>query len=643
MGASLDSEINASALALGVEQFSRWREKVSSAIADFARWLEAVDLMTSETEQQLLRVFEQVESDRLSLAFVAEFSRGKSELINALFFSQFDERIVPSGSGRTTMCPTEFFWDGRSIPSIRLLPIETRASDTSLSDYRNTPAAWHVFEFDPSDSASIKAAIAKVCETRFVPLEEAHSYGLASSTEEMRSGLNVVEIPRWRHAIVNYPHPLFLQGLRIIDTPGLNALGSEPELTNSLLPSAHALLFLLGMDTGVTASDLDIWRTSVRPGQLCYAILNKIDGLWDGLRSPAEINSEIQKQVAAVSLQLGLPQERIFPLSAQRALAGRINADQGQIRASRIEAFEQALVQELVPSRYKIISEQTKLEYGRVVHNVRWRLVEDQRLLSEQVIELQSLRGKNRSAIQQTATRIKAERQDFEAGLRLMRGLKAAHTNQSNKALGAISIDNLKRHVRVAREQIGESRLSVSLHAAMRAMIEAARADIVAANTELKELHEMMIGIHRSFATQFGIGLPSPLPFDLQLQIDEVDAVAAQFARQFGALSLLTHEKWVLARKFFESIALELKRIYLSALTDAGAWSRNLLVPIESQLSAQREQLNVRMESVKRVLEASDALDERLAQLRIQIDTISLRLKEIDLNAELATAAFSGH
>ena len=35
------------------------------------------------------------------------------------------------------------------------------------------------------------------------------------------------------------------QGLRILDTPGLNALGSEPELTLSMLPSAQAIIFLL--------------------------------------------------------------------------------------------------------------------------------------------------------------------------------------------------------------------------------------------------------------------------------------------------------------------------------------------------------------------------------------------------------------
>ena len=34
----------------------------------------------------------------------------------------------------------------------------------------------------------------------------------------------MVEVPLWRHAIINLPHPLLKQGLVILDTPGLNAM-----------------------------------------------------------------------------------------------------------------------------------------------------------------------------------------------------------------------------------------------------------------------------------------------------------------------------------------------------------------------------------------------------------------------------------
>ena len=97
-------------------------------------------------------------------------------------------------------------------------------------------------------------------------------------------------------------HPLLEQGLVILDTPGLNAIGAEPELTLSLLPNAHAVLFILAADTGVTQSDLSVWREYVNAGQRRdgrLVVLNKIDSLWvtrlafDGRRWHAEAINHI--------------------------------------------------------------------------------------------------------------------------------------------------------------------------------------------------------------------------------------------------------------------------------------------------------------------------------------------------------------
>jgi predicted GTPase len=100
------------------------------------------------------------------------------------------------------------------------------------------------------------------------------------------------------------PHPLLAQGLVILDTPGLNAIGTEPELTLSLLPNAHAVLFILAADTGVTQSDLTVWRehigTAGGASKGRIVVLNKIDSLWDELKSGEEIDAEIARRSIAV-------------------------------------------------------------------------------------------------------------------------------------------------------------------------------------------------------------------------------------------------------------------------------------------------------------------------------------------------------
>jgi predicted GTPase len=130
-----------------------------------------------------------------------------------------------------------------------------------------------------------------------------------------------VEIPCWRHALVNYPHPMLKKGLVILDTPGLNALGTEPELTLSMIPSAHAVLFLLAMDTGVTKSDLDVWQKYVQSYVTRrIAVLNKIDLMWDDLKSDEQIEIGVERQLVETATILGLPRDHVIALSAQKGL-----------------------------------------------------------------------------------------------------------------------------------------------------------------------------------------------------------------------------------------------------------------------------------------------------------------------------------
>ena len=121
---------------------SIWRQEVDMRLKNLSQWLEERDLLTPDVRSQLERIQLQNRSDKIMVAFVAEFSRGKSELINAIFFAGYGRRIMPASAGRTTMCPTELGYDARDTICLRLLPIETRLSPQSLVEWRLVPEIW---------------------------------------------------------------------------------------------------------------------------------------------------------------------------------------------------------------------------------------------------------------------------------------------------------------------------------------------------------------------------------------------------------------------------------------------------------------------------------------------------------------------
>ena len=105
-----------------LDSLAHWRRLLDRAVEQLSAGLDANGLLDAPGRALAMAVRQRLASDRLVVAFVAEFSRGKSELINALFFADTGRRVLPATPGRTTMCPVELAWDAQQPPSLSLLP-----------------------------------------------------------------------------------------------------------------------------------------------------------------------------------------------------------------------------------------------------------------------------------------------------------------------------------------------------------------------------------------------------------------------------------------------------------------------------------------------------------------------------------------
>ncbi|MCL1860706.1 MAG: dynamin family protein, partial [Proteobacteria bacterium] len=189
--------------------YSRWRNETIDAVLKLRNWLNINDVSDAQADQRLQYLIERLRADKLTVAFVAEFSRGKSELINAIFFAEHGGRILPSSAGRTTMCPTELHWTPGSTPELRLLPIETRARAEPVSELKLLPEYWSVEPLDTESSAKLQATLARVSEVCRVKEEDAINLGFKidpNGETGLKPGADgLVEVPKWRHAVIQFP------------------------------------------------------------------------------------------------------------------------------------------------------------------------------------------------------------------------------------------------------------------------------------------------------------------------------------------------------------------------------------------------------------------------------------------------------
>src|SRR5437868_4412029 len=132
----------ASSFASSLDELSQWRTTLGQRIDEYSRFLSEHDVADPAAHESLDTLRRRLSGEKLIVAFVAEFSRGKSELINAIFFSDTGRRVLPATPGRTTMCPVELGYEAGEAPALALLPIATRLEGLSLAELRGQPKAW---------------------------------------------------------------------------------------------------------------------------------------------------------------------------------------------------------------------------------------------------------------------------------------------------------------------------------------------------------------------------------------------------------------------------------------------------------------------------------------------------------------------
>ena len=82
-----------------IDEYVLWKRELIREIMRYHSWLTKNRLDSPALVTQLEHNIKALRADHITLAFIGEYSRGKTELINSLFFSNFGQRLLPSRAG----------------------------------------------------------------------------------------------------------------------------------------------------------------------------------------------------------------------------------------------------------------------------------------------------------------------------------------------------------------------------------------------------------------------------------------------------------------------------------------------------------------------------------------------------------------
>ncbi len=604
--------------------YRKWRDDLIDAIGEYQNWAEQQGFGSGEDDLRIYELIDSLKADKLTVAMVAELSRGKTALINALFFADSKRQLLPSDAGRTTMCPTELLFDERLPPCLRLLPIETRSSTLTISELKRIPIQWTTLPLEIDSPGKMAKTFQEITRTKMVGLREARELGLFRPQNDRESAsastTGMMEIPLWRHAIVNYPHPLLKQGLVILDTPGLNSLGTEPELTLSMLPNAQAVMFVVAADVGVTKTDLELWNNHVRVTRGaeksgCLALLNKIDILWDELRSEDAIAATISRQALETARALGISRSRVFPVSAQKGLLAKIKADHALIERSGLLALEASLAEDLVPSRELYLREMVAREIGDMVRGTEALVATRLAATDNQLNELKNLGGKSRDVIQMLASRLETEKETYDGKLENFQSVRSVLSDQIGILLEYLSMSSFDRLIAHTRHDMQDSWTTHGIKTGMAGFFSGIAESMEKVNRQAHQIKGLVEAIYRKFDVGQDVARLKPVGFSLLTYRSELQRLQDDAEAFRNSPAMMMTEQHFVIKKFFITLVSRARGIFEQCNGGAKAWSKAILTPMMTRIREHRMLMEHRLQNLNKIRDNLENLGDRIAEL----------------------------
>jgi hypothetical protein len=426
---------------------------------------------------------------------------------------------------------------------------------------------------------------------------------------------------------------LLKKGLKIIDTPGLNALGHEPDLTLKLLPSAHMILFVLSVDTGVSQSDMRMWESCMQgsaPDDLSrMVVLNRIDHLWDNITPDDEIARQIEDQCQSVAQTLNVDRGIVFPASANRGLAAKYKKNEVLYKRSGIEELELYLSENVVNSRETILINDLRATIGTNVDLLQGLIKGRRKKLKEQLQELKSVKMLSDSAVNNLLRCTHQERNHYEKSVEVY----TAHSRKLNQFRDTMhetmDLVEFQHLCESARQKMQSNWTTPGLRKSMLKLFESLNDQLSRMTNQTEEARRLVRKIYRRFKEEHGFSVTQPAMFSTLKYRMELDNLANELEVFRKSPKSVVMEKNFLIRHFFNTMVEQAGEIFQSVNVQSDLWLLYALEPLRLRIHDHKEYLDKRIDDLQQVSDSRDAVYERIDLLNEQLSEVEIELTNI--------------
>jgi len=378
-------------------------------------------------------------------------------------------------------------------------------------------------------------------------------------------------------------------------------------------------LFLLAMDTGVTKSDLDVWQKYVQSYVTRrIAVLNKIDLMWDDLKTEEQIEIGIERQLVETARILGLSRDHVIALSAQKGLIARIRGDAPLLARSRIEVLERLLAEEIIPSKQQILRAAVSREIGNMLETSLQSATTQLASTHSELQEMGKLSGKNRELAKLLLAKLEQDKGNY---LRHMESFKRSSSivlKQGHVLVGTLSDDRLDEMMNRSLQSIEGSWTTAGLMRSMQALFDTFSRQAEKILEFAVETRNYVDGVYGEFHKLYGFPKMTPPALNLERHILHMHSLHQNTERFCKDPVNVMTEKHFLVRRFYNGLVAHARELFSQLRLDLDTWVSSALMPLSLQLKEHQKLLERKLENLRKVAGDITTLQERVRQLEQQ-------------------------
>jgi hypothetical protein len=386
------------------------------------------------------------------------------------------------------------------------------------------------------------------------------------------------------------------------------------------------VVFLLGADTGVTKSDLSIWRehliTDSNNNDTRLVVLNKIDSLWDALSSPAQVQLQIDRQRNTTAEILGIPREQVIPVSAQKGLVAKVTNDAKLLKASCLPQLENALAHQIMGQRQKILGAAVAVGISDLQTEAIRVLNIRRRDLAEQLQELKSLLGKNASVIKNMRQRISQEQGEFDQAGAKIHAVRSVHLKLLRDVFALLSSKSQRKEMGQLMLALQQTGIKLGVKKSYAETFDRLRESLRRVQSLTGEIQTMLSASFKQLNAEHGFSLQPPAEPQMQRYIDTLEQVERGHLQYLGIGNAFRLAQPEFVDRLVRALSTRLRSVHQAALGDVEMWSKSGAAQLDAQLRERRRTFSRRIEAIDRIQQAAGGLDERIADIEAQVKSL---------------------